>query len=134
MPRITNSESKRSSIVAVLLVAALSLFGYFMYQKANRETVEPQSASPAESTTPQPQASTPKLTKKKPRQQAPAPVAEDTTTPEVQVSTQYRCDGRTRCSQMTSCAEATFFLQNCPGTQMDGDRDGVPCEQQWCSR
>ena len=44
----------------------------------------------------------------------------------------FRCDGRTRCSQMTSCAEATFFLQNCPGTQMDGNHDGVPCEQQWC--
>jgi cold shock CspA family protein len=45
----------------------------------------------------------------------------------------FRCDGRTRCSQMTSCAEATFFLQNCPGTAMDGNHDGVPCEQQWCT-
>jgi hypothetical protein len=44
----------------------------------------------------------------------------------------YRCDGRTHCSQMTSCAEATFFLKNCPGTQMDGNNDGVPCERQWC--
>ena len=39
----------------------------------------------------------------------------------------FRCDGRTMCSQMTSCAEATYFLQNCPGTKMDGNRDGVPC-------
>ena len=45
-----------------------------------------------------------------------------------------RCDGRTRCSQMTSCEEATWFLRNCPDTQMDGDRDGIPCEQQWCAR
>ena len=45
----------------------------------------------------------------------------------------FRCDGRIHCSQMTSCAEATFFLQNCPGTKMDGDRDGVPCEEQWCT-
>lgn len=37
------------------------------------------------------------------------------------------------CSQMTSCQEATFFLQNCPGTKMDGNNDGVPCEQQWCN-
>jgi hypothetical protein len=44
----------------------------------------------------------------------------------------FRCDGRIHCSQMTSCAEATYFLQNCPGTKMDGDRDGVPCESQWC--
>lgn len=43
-----------------------------------------------------------------------------------------RCDGRTRCSQMTSCAEATWFLKNCPGVEMDGDRDGIPCERQWC--
>lgn len=44
----------------------------------------------------------------------------------------FRCDGRTHCSQMTSCTEATFFLRNCPNVQMDGNNDGVPCEQQWC--
>jgi cold shock CspA family protein len=48
-------------------------------------------------------------------------------------SSSFRCDGRTHCSQMTSCVEATFFLQNCPNVQMDGDHDGVPCEQQWCT-
>ena len=47
-------------------------------------------------------------------------------------TTQYRCDGRTHCSQMTSCEEARFFLDNCPGTAMDGDGDGIPCEKQWC--
>ncbi|MBS0354001.1 MAG: excalibur calcium-binding domain-containing protein [Proteobacteria bacterium] len=47
---------------------------------------------------------------------------------------QFRCDGRTHCSQMTSCAEATFFLRNCPGVKMDGNNDGIPCERQWCSR
>lgn len=45
----------------------------------------------------------------------------------------FRCDGRTHCSQMTSCPEASFFLRNCPNVQMDGNRDGVPCEQQWCT-
>lgn len=45
---------------------------------------------------------------------------------------QFVCDRRTYCSQMTSCEEATFFLKNCPGTKMDGDGDGVPCERQWC--
>jgi hypothetical protein len=44
----------------------------------------------------------------------------------------YRCDGRTYCSQMTSCEEATWFLRNCPGTKMDGNNDGIPCERQWC--
>jgi hypothetical protein len=47
-------------------------------------------------------------------------------------ASQFTCDGRTHCSQMTSCAQATFFLENCPGVKMDGDNDGVPCEQQWC--
>lgn len=42
------------------------------------------------------------------------------------------CDGRTHCSQMKSCAEATYYLNNCPNTQMDGDNDGIPCEKQWC--
>ena len=44
-----------------------------------------------------------------------------------------QCDGRTRCSQMTSCDEATYFLRNCPGVEMDGDKDGIPCESQWCN-
>ncbi len=44
----------------------------------------------------------------------------------------FRCDGRTRCGQMRSCADATTVLQHCPGTEMDGDGDGIPCEQQWC--
>jgi hypothetical protein len=44
----------------------------------------------------------------------------------------FSCDGRTRCTQMTSCEEATYFIQHCPNTTMDGDHDGVPCEQQWC--
>jgi cold shock CspA family protein len=47
-------------------------------------------------------------------------------------SSRFHCDGRTMCSQMTSCEEATYFVRNCPGTQMDGNHDGVPCERQWC--
>ena len=49
-----------------------------------------------------------------------------------EVSESFRCDGRTHCSEMKSCAEAKFFLGNCPNVEMDGDHDGVPCEQQWC--
>jgi cold shock CspA family protein len=44
----------------------------------------------------------------------------------------FHCDGRTMCSQMHSCEEATWVLNHCPGTRMDGDQDGVPCERQWC--
>lgn len=43
-------------------------------------------------------------------------------------SRQFRCDGRQHCSQMTSRAEAEFFNRNCPNTKMDGDHDGIPCE------
>lgn len=54
--------------------------------------------------------------------------------PGAAAGTPFKCDGRTRCPQMTSCAEARFFLANCPGVQMDGNHDGTPCEQQWCRR
>ncbi len=46
--------------------------------------------------------------------------------------TQFSCRGKTHCSQMTSCEEAIFYLRNCPGVQIDGNNDGVPCEKQWC--
>ena len=40
----------------------------------------------------------------------------------------FKCDGRQHCSQMNSRAEAEFFARNCPNTKMDGDHDGIPCE------
>ena len=40
----------------------------------------------------------------------------------------FHCDGRQHCSQMRSRAEAEYFLSNCPDTKMDGDHDGIPCE------
>ncbi|MDO1510150.1 MULTISPECIES: excalibur calcium-binding domain-containing protein [unclassified Neisseria] len=40
----------------------------------------------------------------------------------------FRCDGRQHCSQMRSFEEAQFFLNNCPNVKMDGDKDGIPCE------
>ncbi|MCF6190892.1 MAG: cold shock domain-containing protein [Cocleimonas sp.] len=45
----------------------------------------------------------------------------------------FICQGLEHCSQMSSCAEAKFYLRNCPNTKMDGDNDGVPCETQWCN-
>ena len=61
-----------------------------------------------------------------------APPAAPPTQPSAAANTAWRCDGRTRCSQMRSCEEATFFLRNCPGVQMDGDGNGIPCESQFC--
>ena len=60
----------------------------------------------------------------------PNKVVHSTPTPSVGFS----CDGRKYCSQMKSCDEAKYFLANCPGVKMDGDKNGIPCEQQWCSR
>lgn len=57
------------------------------------------------------------------------PAAATTPAPAIQ----FQCDDRKHCSQMRSCAEATQYLQHCPGTEMDGDGDGIPCEQQWCN-
>jgi hypothetical protein len=71
------------------------------------------------------------------RHEAPAattPSATPAVTPAAAARSGFRCDGRTHCSQMRSCEEARFFLAHCPNVQMDGNRDGVPCERQWCSR
>lgn len=65
----------------------------------------------------------------------PAPAPADVASLAVErdpAQSRHACDGRVYCSQMHSCEEATWFLQNCPGMKMDGDRDGVPCERQWC--
>lgn len=43
-------------------------------------------------------------------------------------TTGFSCDGRQYCSQMRSRPEAEYFLKNCPNTKMDGDHDGIPCE------
>ncbi|WP_348946130.1 cold shock domain-containing protein [Chitinibacter sp. FCG-7] len=45
---------------------------------------------------------------------------------------QFTCGSKSHCSEMNSCEEAVFYLNNCPGTIMDGDGDGKPCEEQLC--
>ncbi len=54
--------------------------------------------------------------------------------PAAVVQGSFRCDGRIHCSQMTSCDEAKYFLAHCPNVKLDGDRNGRPCEKQWCPR
>jgi len=44
----------------------------------------------------------------------------------------FQCSGKTHCTEMSSCAEAKYYLNHCPGTIADGDGDGIPCEDQWC--
>lgn len=99
---------KKRGVLAVLIFCgiafALASFGYTSFQAAS---------------------------KRRALQQLPADA--EIESPRAPVVSAYQCDGRTHCSQMTSCAEATFFLNNCPGTKMDGNNDGTPCEQQWCT-
>jgi endonuclease YncB( thermonuclease family) len=40
----------------------------------------------------------------------------------------FRCGTKTRCREMTGCAEARFHLESCGLTSIDGDGDGMPCE------
>lgn len=68
-----------------------------------------------------------------PKQAVPAPMDSAVRAATSASSQSFTCDGRTHCSQMNSCAEATYFLQHCPNTKMDGNGDGEPCEQQWCN-
>lgn len=40
-----------------------------------------------------------------------------------------RCAGKKYCAQMSSCAEAQFYLTQCGLSHMDGDGDGQACER-----
>ena len=44
-------------------------------------------------------------------------------------SKNFRCGGKRYCSQMTSCEEAYFYLNQCGVTRLDRDKDGIPCEK-----
>ena len=131
-PYTRRRRSRLTTLVGVALLIALGSYGYTRYQQHTQtgqggqgnyegggQQGNEQRGGQSGSGQQRPQMEAPK----------PATRIRDTSKP---VQPQYRCDGRTDCSQMTSCSEARFFLKNCPGTRMDGDNDGVPCEQQWC--
>jgi cold shock CspA family protein len=48
-----------------------------------------------------------------------------------QLAEAFQCQGKVYCSEMKSYEEALFYVRNCPGTKMDGDHDGEPCESQF---
>lgn len=98
----------------LFILAALCFLAFYGYQKfQTKETVTDFDIAPSYNT-------------------AYEPVAEPPTTAAALNTQSFTCDGRKHCSQMTSCAEATYFIEHCPNTEMDGNNDGVPCEQQWC--
>ena len=113
MARSSKSSSGwGSKLVALALVGTLLGVGYSKYDTYQQAQANAAAESELWDNTPSPLRTTP----------APVPL----------ITNNYRCDGRQHCSQMSSCAEATFFLKNCPNTKMDGDMDGIPCEEQWC--
>jgi hypothetical protein len=89
-----------------------------------------QDASPARPKAPRPSSSTREADNKLTQPAAIPPTQNTaTTTP---AASAYACQGKRYCSQMTSCEEATYYLTHCPNVEIDGDKDGIPCEQQWC--
>lgn len=105
-PVAAKRGAPRVKLIGLALVLALGGYGYQQYARvSSRPSAPPQALMEVPAANP-------------------APLAD---------VSGFRCDGRIHCSQMSSCKEAKFFLKNCPGTQMDGDYDGVPCEQQLCT-
>jgi cold shock CspA family protein len=111
-----HDENYRSSpvlgrVIMLIILLGVGIFGYKQYQKMT---------------------STPVLTNADVEQVEWTPTVSKPSS--INLQPQFRCEaGKTHCSQMRSCAEATFYIRNCPGTQMDGNNDGVPCERQFCN-
>ncbi|GGM84255.1 excalibur calcium-binding domain-containing protein [Shewanella xiamenensis] len=96
-------QTSLNRLISILLLVAIAGIGYKAFQQRQETIIEEKPATYSEQ-------------------------------PQRTVEPQFHCEaGKTHCSHMRSCAEATFYIQNCPNTQMDGDGDGIPCESQWCS-
>lgn len=50
------------------------------------------------------------------------------TTKAVTSGDDFTCGSKRYCKEMTSCAEAKFYLSECGLSRLDGNKDGVPCE------
>ena len=60
---------------------------------------------------------------------APAPASPAASAPPAATSGGFTCAGKRYCREMTSCAEAKFYLTQCGVGSLDGNHDGVPCEK-----
>lgn len=105
-PRIhKNNSAPKSKIVLILLVIAIGAFGYQRLGLSTTTTTPVQHIL-----------------------NTPAPSGSLLNRAFSESNANFSCDGRQHCSQMTSRAEAEYFINHCPKTKMDGDRDGIPCE------
>jgi len=57
--------------------------------------------------------------------------AHGTTTDPVSPEADFSCQGKHHCSQMNSKEEAQYYLTHCPDMKVDGDGDGVACEDRF---
>ena len=126
----TSSSSVIGRIILVLIVLNLAIYGFNKYQDFNAAPIPTNEDAKQAQLTPLAtilqQSSTTRLIQ-------PSSITPLTTESRITPNT-FRCEAdKTHCSQMRSCAEATFYINNCPGTEMDGDDDGVPCERQFCN-
>ena len=96
------------NIIVIIILASLAWFGYGKFKSSNHSVSGDAIATPTQ-------------------------YASTAQAVETEATSPFKCDGRTMCPQMTSCAEATYFIKHCPNTKMDGNNDGVPCERQWCN-
>ncbi|WP_081991285.1 excalibur calcium-binding domain-containing protein [Inquilinus limosus] len=48
------------------------------------------------------------------------------------VNSGFSCGGKRYCNQMSSCAEANYYLHQCGLYRLDRDGDGYPCESGPC--
>ena len=109
-------KSSFNTIIPLLIIVAIVIFGFKQYQEFNEAPAIDE---------------VPVLTNEDIQ---PMPMYETKARTQATATPRFQCEaGKTHCSHMSSCAEATFYIQNCPNTQMDGNGDGIPCERQWCS-
>ena len=109
-------KSSFNTIIPLLIIVAIVIFGFKQYQEFNEDLAIDE---------------VPVLTNEDIQRM---PMYESKVRTQTPATPRFQCEaGKTHCSHMSSCAEATFYIQNCPNTQMDGNGDGIPCERQWCS-
>ena len=107
-PRKTGNSQKSFNLLPVLIVIGVAVF---VYSKVSKEqNFVDQIEIPASET---------------------QPIEQTSEIQPIEQTEQFQCQGKVWCSEMSSYEEAIFYLRNCPGTKMDGDGDGDPCEQQF---